>query len=677
MTYASLPVSDIGTLPPLRNIMTNPPTIHGLPTGWRAQVLSLLGGPVQSRLARWGQVLPQIAAFEETLVAEDDRELRKRSLSLKYRAKSGEKLATLLPEAYALVREASRRVIGQRHYDVQMIGGIALFHGSIAEMETGEGKTLTATLPMYLHALVGKGSHLATVNDYLAERDANMMRPVYAMLGLTTGVVLTKDKSDARRKAYGCDITYGTAKEFGFDFLRDRLLLRRLGAAQGSLLGQFTGVGADANSEQPVQREAHFCLVDEADSILIDEARTPLIIGALGDKAIDRIVATYRWAAEVQSQFLEEKHYDYDDEDKKVELTAAGRQLLRALPKPELLSTMGLVDLYQYIERAIKVARDYLLNRHYVVIDGEITIVDENTGRLAEGRKWRDGIHQAIEAKEKIEVSVATGQAARITVQDLFLRYKHIAGMTGTAMSATNEFRKVYKMRVVPIPTNRPSQRKRLPDLVFGTEDEKWAAVVEDVKAMNQVGRPVLIGTKSIDKSMHLSRLLTAAGITHRVLNANEVEREAEIVALAGEQFKVTVATNMAGRGTDIKLAPGMRELGGLHVICTELHDSARIDRQLVGRCGRQGDPGTTRQYMSLDDDVIKSGYGPEVAERMEQWGKTAGPAAQRQVGMIFRAQQRVERKHLRDRFALLHHEKERKKMQLEMGQDPYLDTPD
>lgn len=396
----------------------------------------------------------------------------------------------------------------------------------------------------------------------------------------------------------------------------------------------------------------------------------------MGEKAIEKIVTMYRWAAEMVPRFEEDEHFEYDHDDKKVELTGLGRQIVRTLPKPDILSTAGLIDLYQYIERAIKVDRDFFLDRQYVVKDGEIVIVDENTGRLAEGRKWRDGIHQAIEAKEEIEVTVPTGQAARITVQDLFLRYKHLAGMTGTAMTAAREFAKVYKMRVIPVPTNRPCVRQRLPDKVFGTEDEKWQAIAAEIREMFHKGRPVLVGTRSIDKSQHLSRLLTDAGIPHRVLNAHEIAAEAEIVSRAGEHGKVTVATNMAGRGTDIKLAPTVAEAGGLHVICTELHDSARIDRQLMGRCARQGDPGTVRQFMSLDDEVIRTGYGPEKAKAMTELGKRGGNS-QQYLGLLKRSQKKVERRHLRDRFVLLHHEKERKKMQQEMGQDPYLDTPD
>ena len=655
-----------------------PPMMHGIPTGLTAQVLSWFGGPTQRRLAQWGsQVMPQIAAFEPTLQAEGDRDLRKRSLSLKFRAKSGEKLASLLPEAYALVREAAKRSIGLRHYDVQMVGGIALFHGSIAEMETGEGKTAAIAIAAAVAALGRTPVHVVTANDYLAARDADILRPVFELLGSSVGVVLTPDPQDKRREAYSCDITYGTAKEFGFDFLRDRLLLRRLGHQQADFLGTASSQRFDQGGDRPVQRGQHYCLVDEADSILIDEARTPLIIGSLGDKAVERIVTTYRWAAGIADRFNEDEHYEIDEDTKQVELNLAGRTLLRSIPQPEVMRAVGLVDLYQFVERAVKVRNEFLLDRQYVVRDGEIVIVDENTGRLAEGRKWRDGIHQAIEAKEGIEVTVPTGQAARVTVQDLFLRYRHLAGMTGTAMSAGNEFRRIYKLRVLPMPTNRPVQRKRLPDLCFGTSDEKWRAIVEEVVELHRAGRPILIGTRSIDKSQLLSTMLAQVHIEHRVLNAHQVAIEAEIVAAAGQPGKVTVATNMAGRGTDIKLAPGVGDMGGLHVIVTELHDSARIDRQLMGRCGRQGDPGSVRQYMALDDEVIKNGLGPDVAERYKATGANLKGPLRGYFGVFRRSQRGVERKHFRDRTILLHHEKERKKIQREMGQDPYLDTPD
>ena len=325
---------------------SSPRSINGIPSGFQAQMLSWLGGPIQRRLAQWGLLMPELDTFEREMQEQTDRDLKKRSLSLRFRAKSGEKLVKIMPEAYALVREASRRVLGMRHYDVQLIGGIALFHGCIAEMETGEGKTLTASLPMYLHALIGKGAHLATVNDYLAARDAEIIRPVYEMLGMTVGVVLTPDTQDKRRMAYACDVTYGTAKEFGFDFLRDRLLLRRMGHQAADFLGEVASHRFEGGGDMPVQRGQHFCLVDEADSILIDEARTPLIIGSLGDKAVERIVSTFRWAAAATDRFTEDEHYEVDDETKQIELTGAGRQLLRTIPQPEVMRAVGLVDLY-------------------------------------------------------------------------------------------------------------------------------------------------------------------------------------------------------------------------------------------------------------------------------------------------------------------------------------------
>jgi preprotein translocase subunit SecA len=635
---------------------------------------------MRPRLLRWRKWLQQIRDLEATLRAQEDAELRKHSLALRYRAKAGESLRALLPDAYALVREAGRRTLSMRHYDVQLVGGMALFEGCVAEMQTGEGKTLTATLPLYLHSLLGKGTHLATVNDYLAHRDAEWMRPLFEFLGISVGVIQTPDDQPSRRKSYSCDITYGTAKEFGFDFLRDRLLLRaqnRLGSdALGEVASQFSHRG-----DQPVMRGMHYCLVDEADSILIDEARTPLIIGSIEDSVRDQIVATYKWAAEHAAKFEEDEHYEIDDETKKYELTGRGRSLVRSLPKPDLVRTMGLVDLYEYIERSAKVLHEFLLDRQYVVRAGdkgdEIVIVDEFTGRLAEGRKWRDGIHQAIEAKEGLEISVPTGQAARITVQDLFLRYKHLAGMTGTAATSARELRRIYRTPVIRVPTNKPPRRVRLPDRVLGTMQEKFREIVSEVQELHSQGRPVLIGTRSIDKSEFLSQLLNEAGIHHEVLNANKVAEEAEIVARAGHRGKVTVATNMAGRGTDVKLTTEIEALGGMHVVCTELHDAARIDRQLIGRCGRQGDRGSYRQYLSLDDDILKNGFGPERAWKLKQVGESSGGPFHHLAGMFRKAQLRVERKHFRDRMVLLHHEKERKKLQREIGQDPYLDTPD
>ncbi|MCR9296323.1 MAG: preprotein translocase subunit SecA [bacterium] len=632
-------------------------------------------GASQAKISSWLSAMQQVGQLEEKTRAWSLSEVRKESLSLRYRAMSGEPLRKILPEAFALVREAGRRALNMRHFDVQIIGGVALFDGCIAEMQTGEGKTLTATLPLYLHSLAGHGAHLATVNDYLAERDAEWMRPIYELLGVSVGVVLTESRPEERRNAYGSDITYGTAKEFGFDFLRDRLLLR----AQGRILSDFLGEGSSerwtGKGDEPVQRSMHFALVDEADSILIDEARTPLIIGSLGDETRETVIATFQWAAEHADKFIHNEHFTIEEDSRKIELTARGRSLVRSLPRDDVMRVVSLVDLYEFIERSVKVHRDFHLERQYVIRDGEIVIVDEFTGRLAEGRKWRDGIHQAIEAKEGIEVSVPTGQAARITVQDLFKRYKSISGMTGTASTSAPELRQIYKTPVVMVPTNRPPQRRGLPDRVFGTLLQKFEAIVDEVRDIHAQGRPVLIGTRSIDKSTLLAKMLAEAGIECEVLNANEVEREAEIVAEAGKRGRVTVATNMAGRGTDVKLTDEIRELGGMHVICTELHDAARIDRQLIGRCGRQGDPGTYRQYLSLDDDILRNGFGMEAADRYESLGKSKPGPFHSMAGLFRKAQRRVERKHFRDRMMLMHHEKERTKMQLEIGQDPYLDT--
>ncbi len=636
---------------------------------------SLDSGANRWRLANWVKLVPRVAALEPELMKLNDEQLRKRSLSLRYRAKSGEPLSKLLVEAYALVREAGRRTINMRHFDVQIVGGIAMFHKSIVEMQTGEGKTLAATLPMYLYALVGKGCHLATVNDYLARRDADWMGPVYRALGMTVGVVETQMSQDDRRKAYQCDVTYGTAKEFGFDFLRDRLLLRRISEGQGDLLGGMLGQHKES-SEKPVQGAAYFALVDEADSILIDEARTPLIISALPTEEQKMEVECHRWSAAVANQFIDEEDYDFDHEKKTVELTKEGRQKVATLDKPPELDAVGMVDMYRYIERSILVEREYKLDRQYVVRDGEIVIVDEFTGRLAEGRKWREGLHQAVEAKQGVEVTVATGQAARVTIQDFFLRYEKLAGMTGTAIDSAAELHRIYRCHVVPIPTNKPAIRKRLRTQVFGSEEAKWKAVVEEVCQLHEKGRPILIGTRSIDKSEVLSRLLGERGIGHQVLNANHIAAEAEIVKQAGAQGRVTVSTNMAGRGTDIKLGPGIADLGGLHVILTEMHDAARVDRQLSGRCGRQGDPGTYRQYLGLDDDLLLAGLGPKKSDRLKARGEKAARSPDRLSSLFRRAQRRVEARHFRQRRALMYFEKERKKMQQQMGQDPYLDTP-
>ena len=621
------------------------------------------------------RALRRINGLESRYQSAGDDELRRTSLSLRYRALSGEAAVRLLPEAYALMRESTRRTLGMRHFNVQILGGMAMQAGSIAEMQTGEGKTLTATLPLYLAALHGQGAHLATANDYLARRDAALVQPALELLGMTIGVIEASTPRSQRRQAYRCDVTYAAARELGFDFLRDRLIAGRAGDQQGELLGKMLGHSDDAGHAEPAQRALTFCLVDEADSILIDEGRTPLIVSAMPGNSPESTLTLFHWAAQITPAFRTPEDFEHDPRQRTITLSREGRRKVRELSKPESLAEVGMLDLYEHVERALLVEREYLLDRHYVVRDGEIVIVDEFTGRLAIGRKWRNGIHQAIEAKEGVEITLHAGEAARVTVQDFFLRYQSLAGMTGTAASSARELRRIYKLRVQIIPTHRPCRRQNLHDLVFATAEAKWNAVVEEVRSLHAQGRPVLIGTRSIDKSEHLSQLLTAAGIDHQVLNARRHAEEAQIVAEAGELGRVTVATNMAGRGTDIKLADRVIELGGLHVIGTELHESARVDRQLAGRCARQGDPGSFRQFMSLDDDILAAGLGTRTAARLRKRIQAPGPISASWARTLRRAQKRVEQEHFRQRRILLYQAQQRREIQQQLGQDPYLDA--
>ncbi|MFK7767975.1 MAG: helicase-related protein [Mariniblastus sp.] len=632
----------------------------------------------QGAITRWRGVVSAIERQAGSLEKLDATQLRKKSLALRYDALSGKSLNDLIVPAFSLVREAGRRAINMRHYPVQLLGGVAMHYGSIAVMQTGEGKTLTATLPMYLASLTGKGAHLATANDYLASRDAELMRPIYELLGLTVGVVQSDSSRADRAASYACDVTYSTAKEVGFDFLRDRLFKRRMQLGDAGLIAGLVEDGSDSsslNGESAVQRGLNFMLVDEADSILIDEARTPLIVSSVPDEVAKAKVQLYQWSFSACKKFVDTVHFEIDPKSRKVTLTVEGRRHCRKLPQPELLSQTPMVEIYDQLEQAIFVELNYVRDRQYVIRDGEVVIVDEFTGRLAEGRKWRSGLHQAIEAREGLEVSVETGEAARITIQDLFLRYDRLAGMTGTAANSANELRKIYSLRVIDVPTNKPPKRKQWPDLVFGTEEEKWIAIADEVKEIHRTGRPVLIGTRSIDKSEMLSSLLQQRNVEHDVLNANNLEREASIVEGAGKVSRVTVATNMAGRGTDIKVSPPALDLGGLHVICTELHESARIDRQLIGRCGRQGDPGTFRQYMSLEDELLELGLGEERSNKLKMHQQHASKTLSRFASVFRTAQQKIESRHFQGRKLLLHHEKIRQDMQREMGQDPYLDT--
>ncbi|MBX6312129.1 MAG: preprotein translocase subunit SecA [Isosphaeraceae bacterium] len=642
---------------------------------WLNRVQGFAGGPTHAgRLSRFAVLAARVNALEPVLERESDAQLRERSYRLRMRARQGESLNPMLVEAFALVREAAKRVIRQRHYDVQLVGGAAIHYRSIAEMETGEGKTLVATLPAFLNALPGKGVHVVTVNDYLAQRDASWMGEIYRFLGLTVGCIQTGQQDPERRAAYACDITYGTAKELGFDFLRDELKKFQAGGDlhRKTFEQAFLGRGTSPEHDRPVQRGHNYCIVDEADSILIDEARTPLIIGAHNQPTQEE-AAAYIGADEIAATLVRVKDFKYDPQERKAELTASGRRKVQMRAGHSAFSTLTVDGLYEYVERALRAQIAYLRDRDYVIVDGEVVIVDEYTGRMMPGRQWQDGLHQAIQAKERLEITLESVTAARVTVQDFFKRYKKLAGMTGTAWSDARELRRVYNVHVFPVPTNRPSRRVWEPDRVFSTETEKFRAVADRIIELNRKGAPVLIGTRSIERSERLSALLTEAGIEHQVLNAKNHAIEAQIVAQAGQPGKVTVATNMAGRGTDIKLGDGVAEKGGLHVIGTERHESLRIDRQLVGRCARQGDPGHAQFFVSLEDEIIEA-FGEKPAARLRKRyagrGELTSPAWRR----VFQvAQRKKERQHRRDRKLLMNYEKQRAEMRKNMGLNPVL----
>jgi len=604
-----------------------------------------------------------------------DPALKRLGRSLSYRARSGEPVEELMVDAFAATREAGRRRLGMRHYDVQLLAGVALVDGAIVEMQTGEGKTLVATLPLVLYSLYGRGAHLATVNDYLARRDAEWMTPIYEALGLSVGIVESQMDFDVRRKAYACDVTYGTAKEFGFDFLKDRLMGREIAEGRGDLGAMLTGQ-SPGGAAKLLQRPYWFALVDEADNVLIDEARTPLIIASPPGEAEAAEQALFHHAADVAAALVADEDFEVDQQKQTCELLGRGRSRVRAFARPEAIEATSLLAIYDAVERALRARRFFLRDRQYVVRDGKIVIIDEFTGRAAEGRTWRDGLHQAVEAQEHLEVTVPSGHAARITIQDLFARWPHLAGMTGTIATSARELARTYDVAVAVVPTNRPAVRRRLEPVVTADQAEKFRRIVAETQEMHAQGRPVLIGTRSIDKSEELSRLLTEAGLPHTVLNARHIEKEAEIVSQAGQLGQITVSTNMAGRGTDIKLGDGVEELGGLHVVCTELHDSARIDRQLVGRCGRQGDPGTWRQYVSLDDEILVAGYGGPAARRVvtRLRGRLGGDP-EGLLAAFRRAQQKVEARHVRQRRLLEYVERQRAEAHIQMSQDPYLDA--
>ena len=636
---------------------------------------------------KFGSVISKIKSLAAEYSQLDDAALSDIALDLGFASRQTDDVSPLIERGFALVQVASQRQLGMQHYEVQLLGGYAMCQGDVAEMRTGEGKTLTATLPMFVHALAGRGALLATSNDYLAKRDAEWMQPVYLSLGLTIGVIQSDMSREQRRAAYACSITYGTMKEFGFDFLRDHSQERE--QQQRDLwYGGAKGGVAEAAAAKPVHREPHFLMIDEADSILIDDARTPLIISAAQDESTqEQQMKLYEWSAESVTRFEEEVDFWYDREKRRVDLSPDGTALVRDTQKPTELAGIGLLEMYDFIERAIQVDRDYKRDRDYVVRDGEIVIVDEATGRISEGRRWSRGIHQAIEAKEGVEITMDTNTQAKITVQSFVSRYPHIAGMTGTAHSSRKEFKKIYHMGVTVIPTNKPRQRKDLPTKYFYTEEDKFENVVKDTIEVHETGRPILIGTRSIAKSHQVSELLKKNNVPHEVLNAREIEREAEIIATAGQWGRITVATNMAGRGTDIKIGreeeteaaiaerKKIMDLGGMYVVGTEMHESSRIDQQLFGRCGRQGDPGSVQLYISAEDKLLESAFGKQTAERYLKTGKTR--TASYWIQLFIRAQQKVESQHYRSRRILMYNEKQLAKSQREMGLDPILDNFD
>ena len=576
-------------------------------------IQKIFGNTSDKEVKRLKPLMNQVLALDSTMAALSDDELKGKTQEFKDRLAKGETLDDLLPEAFAVVREAAWRVLGQKHFPVQIIGGIILHQGRIAEMRTGEGKTLTSTLPAYLNALEGKGVHIVTVNDYLASRDAEWMGQIHRFLGLTVGCVVHGLTNDQRRDAYNCDITYGTNNEFGFDYLRYNMVVYK---------------------NQLVQRDLHYAIIDEVDSVLIDEARTPLIISGQGTKSTSlyqqadllasqlkkgRVIGdTSKMAELMGEEVTEEGDFVVDEKEKACTLTAEGVKKAEQFFHLTNLTDPENAEILHNINIALKA--HYLMTRDkdYIVKDGQIVIVDEFTGRLMPGRRYSDGLHQAIEAKEKVEVKRESKTLATITFQNFFNKYDKKCGMTGTAKTEELEFQEIYGMDVVEVPTNKPVIRKDLPDIVYRTKKEKFKAVVEDIKECHAKGQPVLVGTISVETSEMLSQMLRREGIVHEVLNAKFHEREAQIVAQAGQVGAVTVATNMAGRGTDIKLGEGVAELGGLKIIGTERHESRRIDNQLRGRSGRQGDPGVSRFYVSLEDDLLRIFGGERMNKMLE-----------------------------------------------------------
>ncbi|HJG34389.1 MULTISPECIES: preprotein translocase subunit SecA [Desulfovibrio] len=591
----------------------------------------IFGSKNDRYLRRLRPIVARINALEPQMQELADEDFAQRMAEYRQQVQAGERtLDDLLPEVFALVREASRRVMGMRHYDVQLVGGIVLHRGKIAEMKTGEGKTLVATLPVALNALSGKGVHVVTVNDYLATRDAQWMGKLYNFLGLSVGVIVNGLDDQARKEAYGADITYGTNNEFGFDYLRDNMKFY---------------------ATQLVQRGHNFAIVDEVDSILIDEARTPLIISGASDES----VGMYRAMDQIVRQ-LGPEDYTVDEKARTAMLSEEGVAHCEALLHVDNLFDPANITQQHCILQALKAHHVFKRDVDYIVQNDKVVIVDEFTGRLMDGRRYSDGLHQALEAKENVTIAAENQTLASITFQNYFRMYDKLAGMTGTADTEAVEFHQIYNLEVVSIPPNKPMQRKDYPDLIYRTRKEKYDAIIEAIRELYEKGQPVLVGTISIETSEMLSQRLKKLNIPHSVLNAKQHAREAEIVAQAGQKGHVTIATNMAGRGTDIVLGEGVLELGGLHILGTERHESRRIDNQLRGRSGRQGDPGSSRFYLSLEDDLMRLFGSDRISGLMEKLGLKDGEAIENTMvtRAVESAQKRVEAHHFEIRKTLL-----------------------
>ncbi len=580
----------------------------------------IFGSQNERNLKKIAPIVDEINGFEPETRKLSDTQLRGKTVEFKQRLENGEELDDLLPEAFAVAREASARILGMRPFDVQMIGGIVLHQGRISEMKTGEGKTLVATMPIYLNALSGKGVHLVTVNDYLAKRDSEWMGQIYRFLGLTVDCIVHGLDDRERKQAYGADVTYGTNNEFGFDYLRDNMKFRL---------------------EELVQRDLHYAIVDEVDSILIDEARTPLIISGPAEKSTELYFRVNR----IIPQLQEEAHYTKEEKTRTVALNEDGVARVERLLGIENLYDASNMTINHHVQQALRAHALFKRDVDYIVKEGQVIIVDEFTGRLMPGRRYSEGLHQALEAKESVKVENENQTLASITFQNYFRMYEKLAGMTGTADTEAAEFAKIYKLEVVVIPTHQNMIRQDFPDSIYRTEIEKFRAVAQEIKELNSINRPVLVGTISITKSEKLSEMLKRSGVPHKVLNAKHHEQEAEIVAKAGQPGAVTISTNMAGRGTDIVLGPGVVDVGGLHIIGTERHEARRIDNQLRGRSGRQGDPGSSRFYLSLEDDLMRIFAADRLSGLMQRIGMAEDePIEHRLISKaIENAQSRVE----------------------------------